>query len=113
MSAWPTSVRQPDVGFREEVFKPQIKNEFESGHVQSRGKSTVAKRRWTLPFSRLEIAEYNAIETHFLANQGSVFTWDHPISGTTYNVRYSGDGLTSTVEKRNLRTVIIEIEEAP
>lgn len=113
MSAWPTGVRQPDVGFREEVYKPQIKNDFESGHVQSRGRSTVAKRRWTLTFTLLPIDEYNLIETHFLANQGGVFEWDHPISAITYDVRYVGNSILPTVSKRNLRTLTIELEEAP
>jgi len=113
VSDWPTSVRGPDVGFEEEVLLPQIKNEFESGHVQSRARATVAKRRWTLTFSLLPTTEYDAVETHFLANQGGTFNWTHPISATVYVVRYGMDSIKPKVMKRNLRTVKIILEEAP
>jgi len=113
MSDWPSGIRQPDVGFDEEVYLPQIKNEFESGHVQSRARATVAKRRWTLTFSLLPTTEYDLLEAHFLANQGGTFNWDHPITATTCVVRYATDSIKPKVMKRNLRTVMIKLEEAP
>jgi hypothetical protein len=113
MSAWPTGLRQPDVGFEEEIYFPQIKNDFESGYVQSRPKATVAKRRWDLTFSLLPPVEYGYLETHFLGNQGGTFSWTHPISSTVYTARYAMDSLKPKVMKRDLRTVKVLLEQVP
>ena len=109
--SWPT-IQAPTYPLQEEVFCPQIKQEFESGYVQSRPKATVSKRRWTLNWRVMPEADWNLLVAAFIADQGTVFSWTHPVSGT-YDVRYAADSLTSTITAPNLRTVSVALEEAP
>ena len=109
--SWP-SIQNPTYPLQEEYFKPQIKQEFESGHVQSRARATVAKRRWTLNWRSLPEADWVSLVAAFNTDQGTTFTWTHPVSGE-YTVRYAANSLTSTIVAPNLRTASVALEEAP
>jgi len=109
--SWP-SIQAPGFPLSEEVFKPQIRNEFEAGYVQSRVRATVSKRRWKLQWKAMTEADWTSLAAAFASDQGSTFTWTHPVSGE-YTVRYSGDGLQSTIFANGLRQVSVDLEEAP
>jgi hypothetical protein len=109
--SWP-SIQAPSFPLAEEVYKPQYKNEFEAGYVQSRPRATVAKRRWKLQWKAMTEADWSSLSSAFTSDQGSTFTWTHPVSGE-YTVRYTGDGVSSTIFANGLRQVSVELEEAP
>jgi hypothetical protein len=108
--SWP-SIQAPGFPLEEEVFRPQIKSEFEAGYVQSRPRATVSKRRWKLNWRSMSEADWVSLAGAFAADQGSSFTWNHPVSGT-YTVRYAGDGMRSTIFANGLRQVSVDLEEA-
>jgi len=107
---WP-SIANPDFGFKETVYKPQIRQEFEANYVQSRPRSTRALKRWELAWSLMPESDYQALLAFFTANQGNTFTWTHPVSGTSYTCRFSMDTLESDVVFTGWREVSVPIEE--
>ena len=109
-AAWPTS--PPSYPFEEEVHLAQIKSRFEDGKVQSRVKWTSARDRFSLRWIQMEESEYQDFKLHFEANQGSTFSWTHPITSTVYTVRYMSDSLKTTATLPGYRSVRVQIEEA-
>ena len=109
--SWP-SIQAPSFPLSEELHKPQIKNEFEAGYVQSRPRATVGKRRWKLQWKAMTEANWNSLVSAFSADQGTTFTWTHPVSGE-YTVRYSSDSISSTIFANGFRQVSVDLEEAP
>jgi hypothetical protein len=57
-------------------------------------------------------SDWGTLSTFFRSYLGSTFTWTHPISGSSYTVRFSGDTLESSVLVAGRRQVSVEIEEA-
>jgi hypothetical protein len=110
--SWP-SIQPPSYPLDEEVFKPQIRTEFESGHVQSRVRATVGKRRFSLRWTSMPSGDYASLDAAFLADQGTTFSWSHPLTGTAYTVRYSKDQIKSSILPNGRRRVEVELEEAP
>lgn len=112
MSVWP-SIQEPSYPLKESIYKRQIKNEFESGHVLSRPASTVSKRRWTLEWTFMPESDYQTLETFFTANVGLSFTWTHPVTLSSYTVRFMDSEMTGDIPSPNRRKVSIGIEEVP
>jgi len=113
MAAWP-SIAEPTYGSSVEVYKPQVRTEFDGNYVQSRPRSTREIRRWTLKWNYMTEANYQTLETFFIANQGTSFTWTEPVTSTGYTCRFSGNGLSSTHVNRGAtyyRSVDATIEE--
>ena len=110
MPSWP-SIANPSNGLEEEVFLPQIKDEFEANYVQSRREVSSAKSRWPLSWSIMTEAHYQLLKTFFIANQGSTFSWTHPLSGVTYTCRFSNNSLKSKMKGQYRIEVQCPIEE--
>jgi hypothetical protein len=108
---WPT-IQAPSYPLEEGVYKPQIKNEFESGYVQSRPRATISKRRWRLQWRAMTEADWLLLSAAFAADSGNTFSWSHPASGE-YTVRYADDEIRSTAFTNGLRQVSVNLEEAP
>lgn len=108
-AAWPTT--KPVYPLAEEVYLPAVRTEFEAGYVQSRPRTTRARRRWTLHWPALSETEYGSLEEHFIANQGGSFSWTHPGSGTSYTVRYAQDTITGSPVLPGKRAVEVKLEE--
>ncbi len=92
MATFPATLPNPNVGFDGELYLPQIRNEFEGNYVQSRPRSSRAIRRFALRWNVLTAAQFAILETFFLANQGSMFTYTDVI-GTERTCRFSADFL--------------------
>ena len=110
MATWP-NVPAPDFGTVEEVYKPQVRTEFEGGYVQSRPRTSRAIRRWPLAWSYMAEGDYQTLHTFFLTNQGGSFDWTHPLSAAVYVCRFSGDYLKSSWAGPGYRQVECPIEE--
>lgn len=111
MAAFP-SIATSQFPLQEDIFHPQLKSPFESGHVQSRKQALIEKRKWKLFWIDISSSDYSSLEAFYLANIGNTLTWVHPISSTVYTVRFSNDSLKTTLTEGNNKRVELEIEEA-
>jgi|SRR3990172_1811820 len=113
MADWP-SIATPTFGTSIDVYKPQIRNEFEGNYVQSRPRVSREIRRWRLVWNVMTEANYQTLESFFLANQGNSFNWTEPVTSTGYVCRFSENSLVSTHADKgatNYRRVEVMIEE--
>ena len=106
------SIKAPSYGLQGETYLPQVKNEFEANYVQSRPRATRAVERWNLGWEALPEADFQTLRTFFVANQGGLFTWTHPVTSTVYTCRFSGNGLKYSFAYPGHRRVECPIEEA-
>ena len=113
MAIWPSSLPTPSWGLEEEYYKPQAKVEFEANYVQSRPTLTRGRDRWgNLGWALLSEAEYQTLKTFFDENQGSIFTFVHPMSGVSYSCRFTPDSIKSKYKSPGWRAdVQCPIEE--
>ena len=79
--------------FKQIRSKPQIRTPFESGVVQSRARGTTSRWKFQVGGDLMTTAQLNTLVAFFDANQGSTFDFVHPITGTSYEVRFSEDEL--------------------
>lgn len=105
------SITAPDYGLDERLYKPQVRQEFEAGYVQSRPRFTRARRRWSLSWSSLPEIEYQALAAFFTEHQGSAFEWEHPRTHVIHVCRFSGDELPGTISRPGRRSVQCLMEE--
>ena len=111
MASWP-SIPNPSYGLEAEVYLPQVKTEFEGNYVQSRPKTTRSRLRFpNLGWAAMTEANYQTLETFFLANQGGSFDGTSAFTGSSADFRFSGDGLKSVRITSNIRGVTCPIEE--
>lgn len=93
MGAWPSIQAPAEEYFAEWMEKGQVRTEFENGVVQSRARATSERMVFKLGWKGLSNTDWGSIKTHFAANIGGTFSWTHPISSTSYTVRYRDDRL--------------------
>lgn len=95
MGVWPPTLPPPSWGIAEEIYRPQIKTEFESNYIQSRPRAIRARRRLPLEWKVMSEAEYRTLETFFELNQGKSFAFVHPLTGATHTCVFGADTLKS------------------
>lgn len=111
MNTWP-AIANPVAPMGEEIVYPQVRTTFENGSVQSRSQWSRARRRFTLRWPAMSPAHWLLLDAFFLANQGLTFTWTHPVTATSYTVRFQDDALKSDVITMDRRSVELVLEEA-
>ena len=102
MSTWP-AIPNPSSGIEEELYLPQIRQEFEANYVLSRKIATRNRKNWQLTWAGMLETDYQLLQAFFVANQGSSFTWTHPGSLTSYTCIFSGNSIKSTALTSDLR----------
>jgi len=107
--AWP-SIAAPTYSTGGEVYRPQVRTEFEGNYVQSRPRSTRATRRWTLVWNAMTEANFSTLDAFFIANAGTTFSWTEPVTSTSYTVRFSEDSLKWTHSDKGVRSVQVGLE---
>jgi len=110
MSNWP-SISPPDYGMTEEIYKPQVRTETDSNYILTRPRATRSRGRWKLSWDTMTEADYQTLKTFFIANQGSSFTWTHPITGSSYTCVFQENSLQSSAVFNGFRSVSCAIEE--
>ena len=93
MGAYPTLSMNPEFPLDVDVYKPQVRTQFEDGVVQSRARATKARDIFRLVYRSLPEADKVLLKTHFEANVGGTFSWTNPQDSVTYTVRYKDDKL--------------------
>lgn len=89
-TAFPSLSRNPLVaGFSDGLaYDPTIRSRFDSGHVLTRDRHTVTKRRFTFSYNGLTDADKSALETFRSTVGGSgEITWTNPADSQSYTVR--------------------------
>lgn len=107
--AWP-SIAAPSYSTGGEVYRPQIRTEFEGNYVQSRPRTSRTTRRWTLVWENMSEADYGTFETYFLAHVGLTDTWTEPVTSTSYTFRFASDSLKWSHSNLGHRSVTVDIE---
>jgi len=107
--SWP-SIAAPTYTTGGETYLPQLRTEFEGGYVQSRPRCTRATRRWTLVWNAMTNADFATLESAFIADMGTTFSWTEPVTSTSYTVRYAADSLKWTHVNLGVRAVSIGLE---
>jgi hypothetical protein len=110
MANWP-SISNPGYPLKEEIYKPQIRQEFEANYVQSRPRSTRALMRFQMTWENMTEADWQTLSAFFRTTQGNFFTWVHPVSGVSYTCRFTSDTLESDLKENDRRKVTTQIEE--
>lgn len=110
-NSWP-AIAKPDYPMDEERSFPVVRSEFETGAVQTRLRFTTKRLVATLTWNAMTQTDFATLEAFFDANQGLTFTWTHPVSSTSYTVRFQGDTLKSSNIANNRRSVTVVLEEA-
>lgn len=109
MADWP-DIEDPS-GLKEAPQKGQIKSDFENGYVQSRPKFTRVRKKFELSWETMTNSDKETLEAFFDDNLGGVFGWTHPISDSTYTVRFTNDSLDFSYQPHNYWQISIELEE--
>jgi len=104
------SIAAPTYTTGGEVYRPQIRTEFEGNYVQSRPRSTRATRRWTLVWNAMTEADYGTLDAFFITNIGTTFSWTEPVTSNSYTVRFSGDSLKWQHVNKRVRSVSVDLE---
>lgn len=73
-----------------------LRSQTEAGYTFSRKKFTRSKAMFELSYKNITLAEYLTLENFFVANQGSIFAYTHPITGNTYNCIFAIDEIKAT-----------------
>lgn len=109
MATWP-GIAAP-TSMTERKKKAQIRSDFAAGYVQSRAKWTRSRKIFELSWNVMSDSDKSTLETFFDDNLGGTFTWAHPLSGTSYTVRFVGDELLAKYVKVNRWQVDVTLEE--
>lgn len=108
MAVFPTSPT-PRVNSTRAKRLPSIRTESEGGYGQTRKQFTKMRPMYKLNFDNISRAEYNTLETFFLANQGTIFTFTHPIELVAYDVMFNQDEIEATDTDFGLCKTSIEL----
>ena len=95
MAVFPTTPL-PRVNSTRAKRLPSIRTESEGGYGRTRKQFNKMRPMYKLNFDNISTAEYLTIEAFFLANQGTIFTYTHPIEGVEYDVMFNQDEISAT-----------------
>ena len=98
-------------GMTEHTIKGQIKSDFAAGYVQSRAKWTRSRKQFSLSWGVMSDADKQTLQTFFDENIGGTFNWTHPLTNTTYTVRFSDDELLAIYVPVSWWKVDLNLEE--
>ena len=109
MANWP-SIAAPN-SLTESIIKKAHRSDSELGYIQSRAVWTGSKKSFELGWNGMSTVDKAFLETFFDSNQGSSFTWTHPITSTSYTCLFTGDNLSFEFVAPGYWALTITIEE--
>lgn len=88
---FPALSHGPEYPLKESRVDQALKSESEKGYVLARPRFTRTRKRFHVTYNVLEQEDKDALESFVETVKGDtgIFTWTHPQSGATYNVRFS------------------------
>ena len=93
----------PSIDFDEKSIRSTIVSEAsEAGYVVTRPRYTRSLKSFKVSYENVAVAVYNIIDDFF--NDDAIgmavqFNWVHPVTSTTYVVRFDQDELDRTIDK--------------
>lgn len=105
--AWPTIAEPSSID--EQVVKEQVRSKFETGRVLMRSKFPTERYILSLRWEAMTTTDYALLKAAFIADQGSIFTWDHPLMGVL-NVMYSEDKIEASLNRNGFYPVTVALE---
>ena len=92
--------------------KGALRSESEGGYTMSRPRSTKSKKSFTLNYSAIKNEDYAILEEFFVTNQGSNFTFTHPIDlNKSYTVIFNMDELKAKPVSAGRCSTTVELKE--
>lgn len=94
MPAFPTLPVSPNLPIPNQAVDATIRSQAEKGYAQTRPRYTRKQQVFgPIKYNVLLQTEKDLIEAHDdLVGGWSIFTWTHPKTGTTHNVRFAENG---------------------
>lgn len=109
---WPSTISNPEYPLEEEYEDTSITSKFEDGSVQARPKFTRSRDTYKLHWGGMPTSEYTVLKD-FVKNQAKFsavdFTWTHPESGETHDVRITK--FSGKLTKLSYWEVDVELQE--
>jgi len=109
MTDWPNIAAPSNIV--DTLQKGQIRSDFDAGYVQSRAMWTRTRYKFELTWKVMENADKETLMTFFAANLGGTFNWTHPLSGTSYVVRFAENNIEARHLRPNYWKVTVMLEE--
>jgi hypothetical protein len=91
MADYPTLTVLPSVPIKESTEDPVIRSNSEAGYLHTRKRFTKARHSFSLNYEKMPNADKVALDAFCDVVGGGVssFTWVHPITSTSYTVRFN------------------------
>jgi len=91
--AYPTLASKPQLPIQQKYVDATIRSApTEIGYEITRARNNRTRREWTVKYDLMTAADFALLED-FAMNTvqmgAEIFTWTHPATGVTYNVRFS------------------------
>lgn len=91
---WPVTLPQVPIrdGLRIEPVDVVLRSPMDTGPPKTRAMSSLAIKRYTMSYLLLTVAEVEYLDTFYETTTTfgtTTFTWDDPISGTSYNWQFA------------------------
>ena len=92
--------------------KGALRSESEAGYTMSRPRFTKSKKSFTLNYTAIKNEDYATLEAFFEANQGSNFSFSHPIDPSkSYTVTFAIDELKAKPVSAGRCSTVVELIE--
>jgi len=90
MPMYPTLSKKPTYPLSEEREDNTIKSRFESGYQKTRSRYTRVRRKFQIKYMNLGSVDTALLDAFIDTVDGATdsFTWTHPVTGTSYTVRF-------------------------
>jgi len=90
MATYPTLSVTPTYPLKEAGEDPTLKSEFEAGYTLTRAKFTRSRTVFTVQYENMPNADKETLKTFCDTVKGGSdsFTWTHPSTSTSYEVRF-------------------------
>lgn len=108
MSAFPSLSINPVYPISESREDSTIKSDQEAGYQITRQRYSRVRKKWNLTYQYLVDADYTALTTFIdvtVKGGADMFTWTHPITSVSYNVRFENPPVIKAVSRFNGTTI--------
>ena len=98
MATWP-NIETPNLPLEEVGRLSTVRSPYEAGYVNTRPRWTRARRSFVLTWNALSSSGFSTLRAFFeetVRGGGDSFTWTHPVTSTSYTVRFAQDELRFT-----------------
>lgn len=85
--------------FEKKTVKPVSKSSYDSGYTQKVAKYTRSVAQFSFSHENLDETQMETLELFFKTNQGSSFTFVHPLNENSFEVTFEMDEISFDFDK--------------